>query len=306
MAERAQAGAPRATYRVQLHAGFDLAAAAGIVPYLARLGVSHLYCSPILQAVPGSLHGYDVVDHGHVSADLGGREALEQLHGVLGDHGMGLLLDIVPNHMAAQGPENRWWWDVLENGPSSAWARAFDIDWDPPEPRLRRRVLVPVLGDHYGRVLEAGQLRLARRGGSFVVSYFDHEVPVSPRTLDELLAVAAARAGRDDLRDMARAFGRLPHGARRDQAGITRRHRDKERLYSRLEHLCAEDGTVAAAVDGAVELFNSDADRLDSLLRRQNYRLARWQVAGEELDYRRFFDIPGLIGLRQEDRTVFS
>ena len=298
------------TYRVQLHSGFTLDDAADIVPYLARLGITHLYCSPVLQATPGSTHGYDVVDHGHISADLGGRPALDRLHRALDEHGMGMVVDIVPNHMAAVGPANRMWWDVLENGPSSLWARAFDIDWNPPEHKLRRRVLVPILGDHYGRVLEAGQFRLARRGGSFVVTYFEHEVPVSPRTLDELLAVAAGMVEDESVaaivHDLARAFGRLPHAASVDRASIVRRHRGKERLYSRLEGLCAGQPPAAEAVDRAVDLFNADFDRLDSLLQRQNYRLARWRVAGQELDYRRFFDIPGLIALRVEDRTVFT
>ena len=295
-----------ATYRVQLHAGFPFSAAAELVPYLVRLGVTHLYCSPILQAAPGSTHGYDVVDHSRVSDDLGGREGLTALREALDAAGLGLVVDVVPNHMATAGRANLWWWDVLENGPASLRARWFDIDWDPPEAKLRQRVLVPVLGDHYGRVLEAGEIRLRREGGSFVVAYHDHELPVSPRTVDELLADAAARSGRSELSGLARGFARLPHAAATDRASVARRHEDKEVLRARLEAACRDDPEVAAAVDAAVERFNTDPDRLDTLLQRQNYRLARWRVAGHELDYRRFFDVAELIAVRVEDRAVFE
>ena len=300
------AGAPAATYRVQLHAGFGFGAAAAIVPYLAELGVTHLYCSPVLQAAPGSTHGYDVVDHSRLSEDLGGEPGFDGLCRALAEHDMGLVLDIVPNHMATAGRANAWWWDVLENGPASRYASYFDIDWDPPDERLRQRVLVPVLGDHYGKVLDRGELKVRRDGGSFLVSYFDHEVPVSPRTLDELLADAAARAGSDELAVLAEAFGKLPHAGATDRDSVNRRHGDKEVLRSRLAELCDGRPDIAGAVDAAVNRVNADPDRLDVLLQRQNYRLAYWRVASEELDYRRFFDIPSLIGLRTEDEAVFA
>src|SRR5438270_10512692 len=161
--------APRATYRLQLHAGFGFDDAAAVAGYLHDLGVSHFYASPYLQAARGSTHGYDVVDHSHVNVELGGPEAHERFCRALGDAGLGQVLDIVPNHMAITGRENRWWWDVLENGPSSVYASYFDVDWDPPESKLRNMVLLPILGDHYGRVLENGELVLAREGGSFIV-----------------------------------------------------------------------------------------------------------------------------------------
>jgi (1->4)-alpha-D-glucan 1-alpha-D-glucosylmutase len=155
----------RATYRVQLDSAFDLDAATNLVSYLAELGISHLYCSPYLQAAPGSTHGYDVVDHTSVNAELGGMDALERLAKELERCGMGHILDVVPNHMAIGGRASRWWWDVLKNGPDSSYARFFDIDWDPPDRRLRGKILVPVLADHYGRVLEAGELALVETGG---------------------------------------------------------------------------------------------------------------------------------------------
>ena len=152
----------RATYRIQLHKDFTFEDATAIVGYVAALGVSHLYCSPYLQSRPGSTHGYDVVDHHRLNVELGGEPAYERLCAALDARGMSQLVDIVPNHMAISGRENAWWWDVLENGPSSRYAGYFDIDWDPPEAVLHRTILVPILGDHYGRILEAGELKLAR------------------------------------------------------------------------------------------------------------------------------------------------
>ncbi len=297
---------PRATYRVQLHAAFTFDDAAGIVDYLADLGVSHLYCSPFLQAAPGSTHGYDVVDHHRLNPELGGDEAYERLCRALAARGMTQLVDIVPNHMAISGRENAWWWDVLENGPSSRYASYFDIDWDPPEERLRLRVLMPILGDHIGRVLERGEIQVEREGGSFVVRYFDHAVPVSPRSLDELLMPTAERVKSDRLASMAHALGRLPPSIATDRDSVEERHRDKEVLRGNLAELFDEHPEVAAAVDEAVAALNADPDALDDLLEGQNYRLAYWRVAGQELDYRRFFDITTLIGLRSENLFVFA
>jgi len=297
---------PCATYRVQLHAGFTFDDAAAIVDYLADLGVSHLYCSPFLQAAPGSTHGYDVVDHHRLNAELGGEEAYARLCQALAARGMSQLVDIVPNHMAITGRENAWWWDVLENGPSSRYASYFDIDWDPPEERLRLRVLMPILGDHIGRALERGEIRLEREGGSFMIRYFDHTAPVSPRSLDELLIPVAERVGSDHLASMAHAFGRLPPSIATDRDSVEERHRDKEVLRENLAELFDQQPEAAAAVDEAVAALNADPDALDALLERQNYRLAYWRVAGQELDYRRFFDITTLIGLHSENLFVFA
>ncbi|HVF33216.1 MAG TPA: malto-oligosyltrehalose synthase [Acidimicrobiales bacterium] len=298
---------PRATYRVQLHAGFTFDDAAAIVPYLADLGISHLYCSPYLQAAPGSTHGYDVVDHHRLNDELGGRPAFARLEAALREHGLGQVLDIVPNHMATAGRANAWWWDVLENGPASRYATSFDIDWDPPERKLIAQVLVPILGDHYGRVLEAGELVLERDGGSFTIRYHEHEVPVSPRSLDDVLGRAAARLDdHAELASLATAFGRLPHALLTDWDSVLERHRDKEVLRSRLAELCAAEPDVAFAVDEEVKVVNDDVEALHQLLERQNYRLAFWRTAGRELDYRRFFDITTLIALRAEEEHVFA
>jgi (1->4)-alpha-D-glucan 1-alpha-D-glucosylmutase len=173
----------RATYRVQLNPGFDFDDAAAATPYLARLGISHMYCSPYLQAAAGSAHGYDVTDYSRVNEELGGAPAHEHLCAALAAEGMGHIVDIVPNHMAVSDRSNAWWWDVLRTGPASRYASYFDIDWDPPESALRRTILVPILGDHYGRVLEAGELTLAVEDGETVLRYHEHVLPIAPRSV---------------------------------------------------------------------------------------------------------------------------
>ncbi len=294
---------PRATYRLQLHQEFTLDDAASIVPYLADLGVSHLYLSPILQAVPGSTHGYDVIDHSRVSAELGGEAAFERLTDALSAHGLGLVLDIVPNHMAVT-EQNRWWWDVLRHGEASRFARWFDVDWDPPESRLHNVILLPVLRDHYGRVLEAGELSLVHDDGRFVIRYHDRAFPLDPRTLGPLVSEAAAEAGSEELAFVGTALGELPPTTVREPDQVERRQRDAEVLLSRLGQLASEPG-IAAALGSAVSRLNAGVDRLDALLEEQNYRLARWRAASRDLGYRRFFDIDELIGLRVEDLGVF-
>ena len=293
---------PRVTYRVQLHAGFPFDAAADAVPYLDALGVSHLYCSPYLQAAPGSTHGYDVVDPQQVNGELGGGPGHARLVGALRAGGLGQVLDIVPNHMAVDAT-NRWWWDVLANGPSSPYASFFDIDWDGDD-RSPSTVLVPILGDHYGRVLEAGELAITRDGSAFTLHYHDHVLPLSPRSLGGVLAAASRRSGSAELGELAEGFGALPHAARTDAAAVRDRRDRTAELDARLAALCDADAAVAEAIDA--ELAGLDTDRLDDLLRRQNYRLAHWRTASEELDYRRFFNIDTLIGVRVEDPEVFD
>lgn len=316
---RAGHGVPQSTYRIQLRPDFGFDRVAELAPYLAALGVSHLYASPSLQAAPGSTHGYDVVDPTRPNEELGGADAHRRMCDALSGAGLGHILDIVPNHMAISAPENSWWWDVLENGPSSVYASYFDVDWDPPEAKLHNTVLLPILADHYGKVLDGGELAVERRGGSFCVRYGDRWVPVAPRSLDEILERASsavrmaepeAPAGgnlvSDELESIAAALGNLPPSWATDRESVRARHRDKEVLRSALAQLCDRHPAVAEAIDQALADLNADPDALDRLLERQNYRLAHWRVAGEELDYRRFFDIDSLIGVRVEDPTVFE
>jgi (1->4)-alpha-D-glucan 1-alpha-D-glucosylmutase len=274
MSNRQKPIPPRATYRVQLSGAFGFDAAAELAPYLAELGLSHLYASPYLQAARGSTHGYDVVDHRKVNAELGGEAGHKRLTAALKASGLGQLLDVVPNHMAIGGRENAWWCDVLENGPSSRYASYFDVDWNSPEAKLENTILAPVLGDHYGRVLEAGEIKLTREGARFYFRYFDHAFPAAPRSLSDLLGLAAERCGSDTLAFYADALARLPLSTATDRKSVLLRHRDKEVIFAALERFFGEFPACAAAVDAAVDEVNRDTEALDILLERQNYRLA--------------------------------
>ena len=288
----------RATYRLQFHAAFGLDCAVEIADYLKALGVSHVYSSPYLQAAPGSMHGYDVVDHRSVNEELGGAAAHGRFTAKLREVGLGQVLDIVPNHMAISGSRNRWWWDVLENGPVSRYANYFDIDWQSPEEKLRNKVTVPVLGRHYGRVLAAGQIQLAREEGAFIFRYFDNKLPASPESWAPVLIGAAERVASDYLAFLASTCSRL-------STEVLERHRDKEVLRGLLGRLCEEDSAICRAIDAEVNRVNGDADVLDRMLEAQNYRVAYWRTAERELGYRRFFDINTLVGLRTERPEVF-
>ncbi len=309
-----QARIPRATYRLQFHKDFGFDAAIGILPYLAQLGVSHVYCSPIHRARAGSTHGYDVVAHDEINPELGGAPAFARFCDALASHRMGQLLDLVPNHMGVLGGDNAWWNDVLENGRCSLYARHFDIDWEPLNPQLRGKVLLPVLGNHYGEVLDAGELSVAfdTASGSLALRYFEHQFPLAPETYPALLRSAQPRLSDPDLAaslaSMADAFSHLPS---RDASDADTRHeraRDKELLKARLGRLVARHEAVALAVAAAVADTNveSSRDGLHQLIETQAYRLAFWRVAADEINYRRFFDINDLAALRIERSEVFE
>ncbi len=296
---------PSSTYRLQLHKGFSFDDAADIAEYLASLGVSHVYCSPYLQAAPGSTHGYDVVDHQKVNKELGGDAGHDRFCRKLKEVGLGQVLDVVPNHMSL-GKENRYWWDVLENGTSSRYASFFDIDWQPQEERLRDKVLVPVLDDQYGRVLQAGGIKVVRRENRFQVECAGQTFPVAPPSLPVILARAAEYAKSDTLSFLAASFGRLPAPEYVDRRTILARHRDKVVLLTLLERLCAEEPGVCGAIDRSLADLNGNLDALDDFLNQQNYRLSYWKTADQQLGYRRFFDVNSLIGLRVEREHVFE
>jgi (1->4)-alpha-D-glucan 1-alpha-D-glucosylmutase len=300
---------PGSTYRLQLHKGFPFADAAAIAGYLKALGITHVYSSPYLQAAPGSMHGYDVVDHRTVNQELGGAEGHERFCKHLGEVGLGQVLDIVPNHMSL-GEQNRYWWDVLENGTNSRYASFFDIDWNPSEERLRDKVLVPVLGDQYGRVLSAGGVKIVRQGSDFVVEAAGQTFPVSPTSLSLILNRAAEYAPKessvDTLSFVSASFARLPSPEFWDRRMILARNRDKIVLRGLLARLCAEEQAICEAIDRAVAEINANPDALDELLNQQYYRLAYWKTADQQLGYRRFFDVNTLIGLRVEREFVFD
>jgi (1->4)-alpha-D-glucan 1-alpha-D-glucosylmutase len=296
---------PISTYRLQLHKEFTFDDAAAIADYLRSLGVSHVYCSPYLQAAPGSMHGYDVVAHQYVNKELGGQDGHNRFSARLRELGMGQVLDIVPNHMSL-GKENRYWWDVLENGTSSRYASFFDIDWQPAEERLRDKILVPVLDDQYGRVLHRGGIRIVRVGNKFHVEAAGQAFPVSPQTLPVILGRAAEVARSKTLSFLAGSFGRLPTPPYEDRRKVLALHNDKIVLYTLLERLCSEEQGVCDGIERSVEELNGNEDALDDFLNQQNYRLAYWKTSGQQLGYRRFFDVNSLVGLRVEREHVFE
>lgn len=302
---------PRATYRLQLAPGFGFREAAAVVPYVAALGVSHLYLSPVLQAAEGSTHGYDVVDPSRVSEDLGGEEAFLALVAAARAAGLAILLDIVPNHMSIAGARNGWWLDVLENGPASYYSAFFDVDWSATSDD---RVLLPILGERYGRALANGALSLVRGPSSnttaaaypttFWVQAGDVRVPVSPRSVGAIVRRAGERSEHAELAYVGEALAALPSAHERAAAARLRRHRHRGVLLQRLDEL-ARATSVCDAITAELADINRDPVALDAILEAQNYRLAHWSVAGSQLTYRRFFDITSLVGVRVEEPDVF-
>ncbi|MGE0115562.1 MAG: malto-oligosyltrehalose synthase [Steroidobacteraceae bacterium] len=311
----------RATYRVQLSHRFTFADAERIVPYLAQLGISHLYASPILKARPGSDHGYDVVDHNALNPELGTRAEFESLVAALHQHDMGLIVDIVPNHLGVMGHDNVWWLDVLENGPAAQYAGHFDIDWRPARHAMRDRLLVPVLGASYGTVLERGELKLQfdASSGSFAVCYYEHLFPVDPRTYAEIFRAQQLQHTLDaddpncaDFESLLDAFARLPSRSDTSPEARAERYRDKEVHKRRLVRLCERSPEIVGYIHAAVAQMNGRPDEphsfdaLHALLEAQTYRLSFWRVATDEINFRRFFDINDLAALRMDDPAVFE
>jgi (1->4)-alpha-D-glucan 1-alpha-D-glucosylmutase len=320
LAREGPARRPASTYRLQLRPGFGFDDAARLVPYFASLGASDLYLSPPLAAAPGSTHGYDVVAHDRLNPELGGEAAFDRLAEACASRGLGLLLDFVPNHMGI-GPRNGWWMDVLENGPSSVWAPAFDVDWTPLKAELGYKILLPVLGDQFGRVLERGELVLAREGGALSVRYFGEVFPVAPRSvplvLRHRLAELRAELGAGDvhvqeLESICASLEKLAPRTDTSREAVADRAREKEVAKRRLAALCEASPRVRAFLDENVRIFNGrrgeprSFDLLERLLDAQAYRLAFWRVAGEEINYRRFFDVNALAAIRMEEPFVFA
>jgi len=314
---------PLATYRLQLNRDFTFAQAAAIVPYLSALGISHCYVSPCLKARAGSMHGYDIVDHDSLNPEIGTPEDFDRFVTTLHEHGMGLILDIVPNHMGVMGSDNSWWLDVLENGESSAYAGFFDIDWHPLKDELHGKVLIPVLHDHYGAVLESGELKLVfhHERGEFAVSYRNHRFPVDPREYPRILqhctdALAAKLGAQNpellEFQSLITAFGHLPGRQEASSDRIAERHRDKEIHKRRLAELCARFQEIATCILGAVDLINgtpadpASFEELHELIKAQTFRLANWRVASDDINYRRFFDTNDLASICVENETVFQ
>ena len=283
------------------------------MPYLHELGISHVYASPVFRAMPGSTHGYDICDHNAVNPEIGTREEFDALIAALHERGLGFIVDFVPNHMGIAETQNHWWMDVLENGPASPYARFFDIDWVPLKRELENKVLLPVLGDQYGRVLERGELRVRFESGRFWLDYYALRLPLGPRSTRPLLKRASELLAEPpvELMSILTAIEHLPASTETAPEKITERMREKEVIRSRLIKLCEETPAVREAIDRALtELHDAEDpasfDRLDALISNQPYRLSSWKVAAEEINYRRFFDVNTLAAIRMELPEVFD
>ncbi len=313
---------PVATYRVQLNHTFRFTDARHLVGYLDALGVSDLYVSPVFQARPGSMHGYDITDHRRLNPELGSADDFDRLAAALRERDMGLVLDMVPNHMGIGDPSNSWWMDVLENGPGSPYAGYFDIDWQPINPALAHKVLLPILDDQYGRALEAGKLRLAYADGAFRIELpGGNWLPVAPGTYDRVLQrglpdlVAALDPDHEvviEYQSILTAIHHLPPRNDMTAADLVERTREKEVIKRRIRTLAEREPATIEAIDQAVRSLNGTVgqpesfDGLDDLLNAQPYRPAFWRVASEEINYRRFFDINDLAAIRVERPEVFQ
>ncbi|TDN55863.1 malto-oligosyltrehalose synthase [Azoarcus indigens] len=319
------ADVPRATYRLQMHKDFGFAAAEAVLPYLADLGISHVYASPFLKARPGSSHGYDIVDHDAVNPEIGSEQDFDRYCERLEELGLGQVIDVVPNHVGVLGADNEWWLDVLENGPASAHADHFDIDWEPPFAELRGKVLLPVLGDQYGLVLENGELALAfaAERGEFYVEYYQHRFPIDPRDYPAILEAGAPAGAREEggdgqqgdeveLETLLAALRHLPPREVEDAEALAERRRNKEVFKKLLADLYERLPGVRGRVEAALAAFRGTVgepesfDALDALLSGQAYRLASWRVAADDINYRRFFDVNDLAALRMEHEAVFE
>ena len=297
---------PIATYRVQLTEKFGFDAAAAIVPYLKALGITHLYASPFMKARKGSTHGYDIVDHTKFNPELGGEAAFERLSAALKQHGLGLILDFVPNHVGVHFADNPWWLDVLEWGPASPHAASFDIDWDMLPYRARGGVLLPILGSSYGEALEKTEigLRYDAGEGSFSAWYFEHRLPIAPERYGEILRAIVKETAAENS-----AVGKQILDLASRQKGL--RHPNREEAPGFKTALKAISGSPDI-IERGLGAYRSGPDRpaqtlsLHHLLERQNYKLGHWRLAASEINYRRFFDVNGLAGLRVEDADTFD
>jgi len=310
---------PTSTYRLQFNRQFTFAQAREIVPYLNALGISDCYASPYFQARAESLHGYDITDHNKLNAAIGSRAEYDAWIADLHAHGMGQIVDFVPNHMGIGEPLNQWWMDVLENGPNSLYAPYFDIQWKPLKSDLQDKVLLPILGDQYGRVLERGELQVHFDAGAFFLRYYDHEFPIAPGTYRHILELALEKLAPfksedfyAEFQSIITALEYLPRRTETSPERIAERTREKEIIKRRLERRCQDAPQVQVAVAQAVTQINGTLgeprsfDALDLLLNDQSYRLAFWRVAAEEINYRRFFDVNDLAAIRMELPEVFD
>src|SRR3954471_15136475 len=298
--------APLATYRLQLTADFGFDAAADIVPYLKALGITHLYSSPFMKARKGSTHGYDIIDHTKLNPELGGDAGFERLSQAVRQHDLGLILDFVPNHVGVHFADNPWWLDVLEWGPASPHAVSFDIDWELLAYRARGGVLLPIIGSSYGMALERGEIELRYDAGegSFSAWYFEHRLPIGPERYGELLRAIIKEAAAEET-----AAGKQILALASRYAGL--RHPNRKEAPAFKAELKAISGS-AGIIERGLFAYRAGPDRpaptlaLHHLLERQHSRLGHWRLASSDINYRRFFDVNTLAGLRVEDPGTFD
>ncbi len=308
---------PLSTYRIQFHNGFGLQQARELADYLHDLGVSHLYASPLLEARPGSVHGYDIINHDRLNPEIGNEEDLRALVTDLNARGISIVLDIVPNHMGVS-TATPWWRDVLQHGRASEYSEFFDIDWNPLKPELHNKLLLPVLGDQYGEELEHGKLQIQEKEGELVVQYYDHDFPLDPQTLPLIFEALGPLPESDSTGDLARfrelleRLRSLPQHSTTDPMQAQERSRIWNQIRPEWQNLLQTSAPVKELLQRALKHVNGHAedphsfDLLHLLLDLQVYRLAHWRVSGEEINYRRFFDINDLVGLRMENPRVFA
>lgn len=306
----AEARAPSSTYRVQLHREFNFADLESLLPYLRRLGITDCYVSPVFEARPFSMHGYDVTRHDRVSPELGGEVEFARLTQALREADMGLLLDIVPNHMGV-GNDSVWWQDVLENGRASQYAEFFDIDWDPLKTDMRGKLLLPILGDQYGEELENKRIQIVIEDGVPKVRYYDHSMPLAPLSLPMIFTEDETANLTQRFRDLLRELLHIPPNDTAYSSLATQRRKQLKEIKPRIREALLRPRNQAA-ITAALERVNGKVgdpgsfDRLHEVLETQPYRLAFWRVSAEEINYRRFFDVNDLVGLRMENPEVFA
>lgn len=311
---------PISTYRLQFNHLFKFSDAKKIIQYLYGIGISDIYASPYFKAKGGSLHGYDIVAHDAINPEIGTEEEYNDMIQELRKYGLGQILDIVPNHMCITSKENTWWMDVLENGLSSMYADFFDIDWEPVKIELKNKVLIPILGDQYGIVLERQELRLVFENGDFFLYYYQHKFPIRPKTYIDILQhriqelknhLAPENQHLNELLSIITALNHLPLHTEKNPEKIAERYREKEIIKKRLWNLYSENPEIKGFIDENVKIFNGIKGKpesfnlFDNLLNQQIYWLSQWSVATEEINYRRFFDINDLAAIRMENPLVF-
>lgn len=312
---------PLATYRFQFNKQFTLKNATSLVEYLNQLGISHCYASPLFLAKQGSLHGYDVVNHSLLNPEIGTEEDLEQFVATLKSHQMGLILDIVPNHMYITDPANQWWFDVLENGAASSYAEYFDIEWHPPRAILDNKVLLPLLDQQYGDALENQELKIIYGKGVFLVEFAQMQLPTDPKSWYSILELLAEEVQKTfpetdpcllELKSIATALAHLPGHTEQDKEKVIERRREKEIIKRRLESLIDKQPLFLNMLNGQLSILNGikgdpkSFDDLETFFKAQPYRLCFWRVANDEINYRRFFDIFNYAGIRTEKSDVFN